>query len=869
MINDNKKRKARNALISLVIAGILCMSLAGSILAGEPGSAMGGKSAQISVLNLFDENGQIVTDETGRIDLEFAVRSEAVGIKAVNFTITSDGQSGQEYVTLQSTDADGTLIQNDPGSWVIQAANADTITALVRQTETYALQTLTVELGFTDNNGDYYSEQYYGVVVPQVVEAETESVEEVAVEAEIEVAGEEAENGATAEGETEAAGEMEATAEAESEAAGEAEAVTEVDSEITAEAVGEVTAEAEIETEDAIEATASTETDVAEEVETTAEAEYVDETAMQEESTEENESAWENEVKEESESESELETVTEAETESESVAELETNHELTSQEESSTEEQSAEVETATDMATEVVADPDSELETESVTEVGLTAESDLAEEAATEATDNMETTAAPDTETNSQLAEPEHSVLEDTAELTDDVNQEEISLAAEPETTIAIESESVSESELETTLIVEQETSDEIETTPVAETETPAAESETTTALEPETTSAAEPEISSAEQETTLAEESETTTAFEPETTSAAEPETTTIAEPETESNIQYVYVPQYVYKPSASTYSGTYSTASSTRTQSTSSQNKSSSTNSQPSSSGTDTALTKEAESEAAELASEAAALEESAKESESETQHVNTEGSTYDLSALESVNGKSLKETGTIVVCEQNQDKLVEDSIKITVSKDDETYELEKGTDYDVMLTGNSENKKIYQYTINADTFKDDGRYKMFIYSEDEAGNSNSNEIKGSSIEFSVDNTDPLIIDCSDASTVNDTSSGEMIIKDNIQLDEVDIYVDDQKVDYAVDGETYSFSIPESDTAANVKVVAKDAAGNVYERTFEGYKAAGKATVKSESNASWIIGVVLFLAAAAILVLRIRRKKRRASAR
>ena len=806
MINDNKKRKARNALISLMIAGILCMSLAGSILAGEPGSAMGGKSAQISVLNLFDENGQIVTDETGRIDLEFAVRSEAVGIKAVNFTITSDGQSGQEYVTLQSTDADGTLIQNDPGSWVIQAANADTITALVRQTETYALQTLTVELGFTDNNGDYYSEQYYGVVAPQVVEAETESLEEVAVEAEIEVAGEEAENEATADVETEAAGEMEATAEPGTEIAGEAEAVTEAESETTAETTDEVTAEAEIETEDAIEATASTETDVAEEVETTAEAEYVDETAMQEESTEENE------FEEESESESELETVTEAETESESEAELETNHELTSQEESTTEEQSAEVETATDMATEVVADSDSELETESVTEVGLTAESDLAEEAATEATDNMETTAAPDTETNSQLAEPE--------------------------TTIAIESESVSESELETTLIVEQEASDEIETTPVAETETPAAESETTTALEPETTS-------------------------------AAEPETTTIAEPETESNIQYVYVPQYVYKPSASTYSGTYSTASSTRTQSTSSQNKSSSTNSQPSSSGADTALTKEAESKAAELASEATALEESAKESESETQHVNTEGSTYDLSALESVNGKSLKETGTIVVCEQNQDKLVEDSIKITVSKDDETYELEKGTDYDVMLTGNSENKKIYQYTINADTFKDDGRYKMFIYSEDEAGNSNSNEIKGSSIEFSVDNTDPLIIDCSDASTVNDTSSGEMIIKDNIQLDEVDIYVDDQKVDYAVDGETYSFSIPESDTAANVKVVAKDAAGNVYERTFEGYKAAGKATVKSESNASWIIGVVIFLAAAAILVLRIRRKKRRASAR
>ncbi len=768
MTNDNKKRKIKRAIMPLLLAAILCMSFVSNVLAGDYNDTSAGKSARINILNLFDENGQIITDETGLINLELTIRSENIGIQSVNFTVTSDGQSGQEYVIVQATDANGIKMQEPPVNWAVQEANAENIISLGRIIETYALQTLAVELGFTDINGNYYSEQYYGTVAPQITDMQQEP-----------------------ESETEFISQEECAV---SEQNSEAEVMTDIDAMIGTEELTE--AEVLNETEVLTEADVITETEVLTEAEVLAEAEAITET----------ETMIEAEVMPEAEAIIETEMRTEVETMAEA--------EETNEEENLTE-------------TEIMAETEVGNEPEVITETGEVYETDSVEQtetgleiAAQEESGTIETAAESEVVTSeSGSADEEKPTL---------VPKTELNSAAEQASEVPLESEAVAE--LESEINAEQESEPESELESVTEAEF---ESELQTTI---------PEIST-------------------------ESETTAAAAQETGSNIQYVYVPQYVYKPTAAASAGTYSTASSNRTQSASSQ----SLQSQPEKTFVSEAndnLINDAKSKAEELKAEADSLEKTTQETtrEQESKHLNKDGSSYDLSAIEGINGRSLKETGDIVICEQNMDKLVEDSIRITVSKNDETYELEKDTDYSVMLTGNSENKKIYKYTVNADTFKEDGRYKIFIYSEDESGNTNSNEIKDSSIEFSVDNTNPLIISCADTADEEEIP-GELIIKDNIRLDEVDIYVDDQKVDYNVDGDTYSFNVPQTEQKANVKVVAKDSAGNVYERTFEGYKAAGNVAVKSRSNAAIIIAVVIFIAAAGILSVKIMHKRRRTS--
>ncbi len=768
MTNDNKKRKIKRAIMPLLLAAILSLLLISSVLAGDYNDTSAGKSARINILNLFDENGQIITDETGLINLELTIRSENIGIQSVNFTVTSDGQSGQEYVIVQATDANGIKMQEPPVNWAVQEANAENIISLGRIIETYALQTLAVELGFTDINGNYYSEQYYGTVAPQITDMQQEP-----------------------ESETEFISQEECAV---SEQNSEAEVMTDVDVMIGTEELTE--AEVLNETETLTEADVITETEVLTEAEVLSEAEAITET----------ETMIEAEVMPEAEEITETEMLTEVETMAEA--------EETNEEESLTE-------------TEIMAETEVGNEPEVITETGEVYETDSAEQTemgleivAQEESGTIETAAESEIVTSeSGSADEENPTL---------VPKTELNSAAEQASEVPLESETMAE--LESEINAEQESEPESELESVTEAEF---ESELQTTI---------PEIST-------------------------ESETTAAAAQETGSNIQYVYVPQYVYKPTAAASAGTYSTASSNRTQSASSQ----SLQSQPEKTSVSEAndnLINDAKSKAEELKAAADSLEKTTQETtrEQESKHLNKEGSSYDLSAIEGINGRSLKETGDIVICEQNMDKLVEDSIRITVSKNDETYELEKDTDYSVMLTGNSENKKIYKYTVNADTFKEDGRYKIFIYSEDESGNTNSNEIKNSSIEFSVDNTNPLIISCADTAD-EEKIPGELIIKDNIRLDEVDIYVDDQKVDYNVDGDTYSFNVPQTEQKANVKVVAKDSAGNVYERTFEGYKAAGNVAVKSRSNAAIIIAVVIFIAAAGILSVKIMHKRRRTS--
>ncbi len=194
---------------------------------------------------------------------------------------------------------------------------------------------------------------------------------------------------------------------------------------------------------------------------------------------------------------------------------------------------------------------------------------------------------------------------------------------------------------------------------------------------------------------------------------------------------------------------------------------------------------------------------------------------GSVYNLAGLEDILTKYLRTEEGIVFTETNVDSLERDGIKIKITKNGTPTDLVEGKDYAVEVTGGNGEWSVYTYTINKELFADDGRYSVAIYSKDAAGNVNENidETKAAEISFGIDKTKPVIVPIdleSGAQYAVDTKTVSVEIKDNLVLEGVKIYLNGNEVEYAVNGETYTFDIAKSNIKQQVKIVAIDAAGN-----------------------------------------------------
>lgn len=194
---------------------------------------------------------------------------------------------------------------------------------------------------------------------------------------------------------------------------------------------------------------------------------------------------------------------------------------------------------------------------------------------------------------------------------------------------------------------------------------------------------------------------------------------------------------------------------------------------------------------------------------------------GSVYNLTGLEDILTKYLQTEEDIVFTETNVDSLEREGIKIKLTKNGTPFDLVEGTDYTVEVTGGNGEWSVYTYTIKKALFTDDGRYSIAIYSKDAAGNVNENidESKAAEISFGIDKTNPVIVPIDLESGVQyavDMKTVSIEIKDNLVLESVKIYLNGKEVEYTVNGETYTFDIPKSNSKQDVKIVAIDAAGN-----------------------------------------------------
>ena len=249
-----------------------------------------------------------------------------------------------------------------------------------------------------------------------------------------------------------------------------------------------------------------------------------------------------------------------------------------------------------------------------------------------------------------------------------------------------------------------------------------------------------------------------------------------------------------------------------------------------------------------------------------------VNRFGSVYDMTGLNDVIGKFLQTERDIVFTETNVDAINADTVKIKLNKNGTPTDLVEGRDYTVSSTGGNGQWSKYTYTILKKLFQDDAKYSVSVYSVDAAGNINENidESKKAEISFGVDKTKPVIVPVNFESNKQyneETKTVSIEIKDNLVLQEVKIYLNDQEVEYKVEGNTYSFQIPEARGRQVVKVVTVDAAGNTEEIIVEDFVVSTNFFVRWYNNTPAFIGSIVgaTLLVALIIFLVVFKKKKK----
>lgn len=233
-----------------------------------------------------------------------------------------------------------------------------------------------------------------------------------------------------------------------------------------------------------------------------------------------------------------------------------------------------------------------------------------------------------------------------------------------------------------------------------------------------------------------------------------------------------------------------------------------------------------------------------------------VNRFGSTYDLSALEDILGKYLREEQDIVFTETNVNELDHETLLIKVIKNGTPTALVEGEDYTVEKTGGDGLWSVYKYTIKKELFSTDGYYTISIYSVDGAGNVNENddETKQAEIAFTIDKTAPVIVPIDfedDTPYAEDPKTVTVEIKDNLLLDDVKILLNGEEIDYTVDGDNYTFDIPQSNSKQDAEIVAVDAAGNEYPIEVKNF------LVNTNLFVRWFNNTPLFIGSLAGVVL------------
>lgn len=204
-----------------------------------------------------------------------------------------------------------------------------------------------------------------------------------------------------------------------------------------------------------------------------------------------------------------------------------------------------------------------------------------------------------------------------------------------------------------------------------------------------------------------------------------------------------------------------------------------------------------------------------------------------------------------------------------EITYALNGDIRTLQPGTDYQVTESGSETSWKQYDYTIFNSNFDREGVYDITIYSEDEAGNANSNHTErvkeySKNISFVLDQTAPSItISGVDEGGIYDTDTRSVTVAygENFAMDNLIITNGEKTETYTAEqlqatGGTLEFVVPASREKQSVKVTAADKAGNIATIESPRFVLSSSLFVRWVNNTPVMVGTISFgvLAVAAV---------------
>lgn len=252
-----------------------------------------------------------------------------------------------------------------------------------------------------------------------------------------------------------------------------------------------------------------------------------------------------------------------------------------------------------------------------------------------------------------------------------------------------------------------------------------------------------------------------------------------------------------------------------------------------------------------------------------------VNRFGSNYILSddtqAL--VDSRYAAAARTLNVTEINVDTLEFSEISYTLNG--QTVTLTEGADYEVAASGGAGTWKQYDYTIRAENFSEEGVYDVTIYSEDAAGNINTNvtssvEEYAKTLSFVVDKTAPSVIITGVEEASYNANERTVVVNydENYAMAGLTITNGDRTVIYdaeqleAMSG-SVEFVAQASASRQTIVVTAVDRAGNESSAESARFLLTTNPFIRFINNTPLVIGTVVLVAAvAAVAVILAKRR-------
>lgn len=239
-----------------------------------------------------------------------------------------------------------------------------------------------------------------------------------------------------------------------------------------------------------------------------------------------------------------------------------------------------------------------------------------------------------------------------------------------------------------------------------------------------------------------------------------------------------------------------------------------------------------------------------------------VNRYGSSYRIGdGVKEKIGKYFMEEFEVHIYEVNANELNPEEICAKLVVNGVPRELSLGAQYQVKDVSEHKGWYEYEYVFDKSLFEQEGMYQILLSSVDMAGNLNEtiNEKKVVTLNFGIDKTPPVTIplNIQNKETYGvENRKVSIKVSDNLILEKVQIYLNDQEIAYEVSEENYTFDVPSKNTRQRIRVVATDAAGNMEVKDINDFYVTTSMWIQWKNN-SLLVGVTICFVAAVLVVV------------